>query len=187
MGKDLPTLQMRAQRNVHLVNTSADELTVANNAYLASFGRGSFKLLPGDSEPAANQTEYVLTNHDDLVVFNGIVMSLGKVVADERSKKPGASLAYHSLTLDESNPKLFSASCTHRVPFTPKEEAGSVLNIGNIGSKEDKNIWNSKCSRVFWNVRWTAKGLMPIKPAIYLHGGQLVLAAGRACHLNPAP
>ena len=62
-----------------------------------------------------------------------------------------------------------------------------MLNIGNIGSKEDKNILNSKCSRVFWNDRLTAKGLMPIKPAIYLHGGQLVLAACRACHLNPAP
>ena len=94
MGKDLPTLQIRAQHIVYIVNTSADELTVANNAYLAGFGKGSFKLLPGNSEPAANQTEYVLKNHDDLVVFNGIVMSLGKVVADERSKMHGASLAY---------------------------------------------------------------------------------------------
>jgi hypothetical protein len=184
IGKDGPTLQIRAAHTIWIVNKAATEVSVLQNSYVAGFGKGAFKLLLGETAVAANQKEYKLTSHDDKVVFNGLVTTLGKVVTDERAKKPDAQVAYHSLTADAINSQHFTLLTTHRVAFMPKDEEGTAITHGNIGTKEDVNVWETTNTHVLWNVRWTAKGLMPVKPAIYLKGGDLVMAAGRACHVT---
>jgi hypothetical protein len=184
IGKDGPTLQIRASHTIYIVNTGTSEVSVLQNSYVAGFGKGAFKLLPGQTAPHAGMKEFKLESHDDKVVFNGLVTTLGKVVADERAKKPDAHVAYHTLTTDATNSQHFTLLTTHRVAFMHKEDEGVAISYGNIGTKEDVNVWETKSTHVLWNVRWTAKGLMPVKPAIYLKGGDLVLAAGRACHVT---
>ena len=184
IGKDGPTLQIRASHTIYIVNKGTAEVSVLQNSYVAGFGKGAFKLLPGETALSASQKEFKLESHDDKVVFNGLVTTLGKVVTDERVKKPDAQVAYHTLTTDDTNPMHFKLVTTHRVAFMHKDEEGVAITYGNIGTKEDVNVWETKNTHVLWNVRWTAKGLMPVKPAIYLKGGDLVLAAGRACHVT---
>ena len=77
----------------------------------------------------------------------------------------------------------FKLDQTHRVGFIAKEDQGNELTANAVGTKEDQNVWNSQLMHVFWHVRWTAKGLMPVKPAIHLLEA-LDLPAGRSCHLT---
>ena len=83
----------------------------------------------------------------------------------------------------EDNPHRFNLTQVHRVAFIPKVEQGAEVSATSIGLKEAMQYWSSTVSRVIWSVRWTQKGLMPIKPEARLWE-EVVLAAGRSCHLT---
>ena len=56
------------------------------------------------------------------------------------------------------------------------------VNINNIGQKVQESgveTWNNEFFIVVWVVRWTAKGLQPVKPCVHLRA-ELVLPPGRA-------
>jgi hypothetical protein len=79
---------------------------------------------------------------------------------------------------------------THRIAFhTQVKEEGSQpaeLTQSNFAAKEPVKIWQASPSlNLVWTVRWAAKGLMPVKPCIYLKacanlptGRSLCLTAG---------
>jgi hypothetical protein len=128
------------------------------------------------------QLEYKFTSQEDMVVFNNCVRSLQNVLSDQRETKPDAQICYHKTKIDEENPKTFTCSQTHRVAFTLSEAASADINHANIGAKESFPQWcASDVVSVLWVVRWTAKGLMPVKPVMHLTKGALVLPPGRCC------
>ena len=49
--------------------------------------------------------QFKISSQDDLVVLNGIVMDVGTVVRDQRAKKPDAQISYHSIKVDEADPR----------------------------------------------------------------------------------
>ncbi len=53
------------------------------------------------------------------------------------------------------------------------------LKGNNIACKEALNQWNSDVLMMVWVVRWTAKGLVPMKPTVHLRGE--LIFAGWAC------
>ena len=56
----------------------------------------------------------------------------------------------------------------------------------NIGFLEPLASWNPEIVQLRWQVRWTAKGLMPVKPVLHL-AGSLTLPAGHACRCSVVP
>ena len=176
IGKDGPFCQIRAQHQVYLVNKSQQEWNSKGAIYVCGFGKGSFKLLKSD---ATEGITFRLHSSEDKVIFNGAVSPLSKIIAEQRQKKPDCQICYHKLAVDDTDPKKFALEQTHKVVFCPKEESGEV-NINSLAAKEALHSWNSsQCLEILWVVRWTAKGLMPVKPAVYLKGS-VVLAVGRA-------
>ena len=134
------------------------------------------------SDAPEKSLQLKISSQDDLVVLNGIVMEVGTVVKDQRSKKPDAQICYHSIKVDEADPQKFNIEVTHNVVFTPKNEglADNDLNCHNIATKEELKVWNTDVLNTLWVVRWAAKGLMPVKPVVHLNGS-LHLLPGRAC------
>ena len=54
----------------------------------------------------------------------------------------------------------------------------------NIAQKEPCKTWaESEVVQLLWAVRWTSKGLMPVKPNVQLRKA-LELGPGRACACN---
>ena len=180
-GKDAPWIQLRVGNLIYIVNKNTQEQTLAAGSFVTSFGKGSFQLLKKDQEPAANHHEFNLSSEADMVVFNGVMTMIGKVLFDERAKKPDASIAYHKLELNDADPKKFTLTQTHRVCFVPKDDAKEISQH-NLGNKFPLTTWGTASSTMvcLWHVRWSPKGLMPVKPAVHLVG-ELVLPAGRAC------
>lgn len=176
-GKGAPQLQLRAPHCIYIVNTGQQEWS-SNMGQITGFGKGSFKLLKGDSNEDPNKyIEFKLESDADLVVLSGAVVPLGKVMADQREKKPDSQACYHSLVIDQQDPKKFTVTQTHRVAFFPKEDGED--NALNFGRKEPATAWSSHALAVHWAVRWAAKGLMPVKPIVHLKGS-IALPPGRA-------
>ena len=183
-GKDnLAMIQIRSGHKIYLVNNTPVELVIPADAFIAGFGKGSFKLLKQGVDVDPNHLEFVLHNEDHPVVFNGVVVPVGKVVMEQRLKKTDAQVAYHKLEMNLQDPHKFVLTQTHKIAFVSKDEGAAELAASTIGMKEEVSVWNSQCLQVLWNVRWTAKGLMPVKPSVHLKGN-LNLLAGRACHAN---
>lgn len=185
-GKDGVVVQLRGLNKVYILNKSQQEAHFSSESYLLGFGKGSFKLIKEKDESAsASMAEFALKSSEDFVVFNGNVMTVGAVLADLRKKKPETQVCYHKIIPNESSPKLFELSQTHRVGFLTKDGPGSEgepeaqSHHGNFATKGSLSAWNSTILMVVWNVRASAKGLMPVKPAVHLRGG-LAVGAGRA-------
>ena len=182
-GKD-PRMfaQIRACHCVVLVNKSTQELSLPANELVLGFGKGAFKLLPGQQESLPVQCEFHLNSYEDLVVFNNSVITVGKLVEQQHESKPDAKICYHKFVDNTEDPKKFKLAQTHKIVFTPKDDSADIL-ASNIGSKESFGVWKtSEVGHLLWSVRWTQKGLMPVKPGFYLKGA-LILPPGKCCLL----
>ena len=158
---------------------------MAMGAFCAGFGPGSFKLIKVDEPLADNQLEFKLQDHNDLVVLNNNVLPLGTVVAQQRELKPDIEINYHKIAMDATKAGEFTVTQTHRVVYFLKESTNEISQ-NNIANKEAFKAWfNAEAVVVLWVVRWTQKGLQPVRPEVRLRKS-LVLAPEHACKLTGA-
>ena len=170
-GKDMPTLQIRAGHVIYINNKTTSKVVLQANTLLCHFGKGGFKLLKGpEDNPTEKQYPYKLLDDKELVVLNNTFQSLGKVVEDQRQTKPDCQVVYHTMKRNDENPKLFELALSHRLVFEPSV-ANPEVSVNNMGCKEPASTWSSEVLGIVWLVRWTQKGLMPVKPAVYLRAG----------------
>lgn len=182
-GKAAPFYQIRTGHQLYLVNKSDSEWQSSSLCMIAGYGKGSFKLIkPNDTETnVSDMIQFKLESHDDMVVFNGQLVTMGHVMNDQFAKKPDTEVCYHKLTCSENNPKEFTLEQTHNIMFSPVREEGDCK-LGSVASREPVQSYKSApCLRLLWTVRFTAKGLMPVKPGVYLMGA-VSLPAGKALH-----
>lgn len=65
-----------------------------------------------------------------------------------------------------------------------EKEEDDKLSVNALATKESLQVWKGCPNLVIvWIVRWTSKGLMPVKPEVHLRG-QLALESGKACKLS---
>ena len=126
--------------------------------------------------------EFKLKDSDDIVVVNGVIMSMPVVVQEKMKTDASPIISYHTLVMTPGAAGSFTLEQTHRVVYLKKEGTGD--NVGTdlqstIGAKLGFSYWDSPVSVILWVVRWTAKGLMPVKPVVYSSGSS-VLASGRS-------
>ena len=91
-GKGGLFVQVRAQHQVFLVNKSQQVVMLNDDHYIGSFGKGSFKLLKSDDEIKDHMVEFLLGRSDDLIVYNGKVMSVGETLKEGAKKKPDVAV-----------------------------------------------------------------------------------------------
>ena len=130
--------------------------------------------------------EFKFKDSDDIVVMNGVAMSLFDVVQEKMKTKAPPVISCHNLVMTPGSARSFTSEQTHRVVYLKKEGTGD--NVGTdlqstIGAKLGFSFWGSPVSVILWVVRWTAKRLMPVKPVVYSSGSS-VLASGRSLSLD---
>ena len=97
--------------------------------------------------------------------------------------------AYMQVLWGQASVNDFILQTSIKIAFIPKEEASEKITISNIAAKETRaNIEGDTPDpllRFLWQVRWSAKGLLPVKPTLHLmRSGSL--PAGRALSCNAA-
>ena len=115
IGKDAPSLQIRSGRAIYIVNTSPTVEWTSAMGFIAGFGQGFFELVKHDNPLDNGVMVFNVTSDKDLVVFNDVVLELGKVVMDQREKKPDAQVCYHKMEIANEDPKTFTLILEHHV------------------------------------------------------------------------
>ena len=84
-----------------------------------------------------------------------------------------------------NNPKQFELISLMKVAFVPNSENGDATTCNNMFAKAEpqQHPFNDAVAKIIWHVRWTAKGLMPVKPALHL-AGSAVIPPGKALALK---
>ena len=179
MTKELLSFHLRTGHKAYISNEGAKDATLNTHERLGSFGKGPFKMLKPTDEIADRTHVFELHNQDSLVIFNGVVTTLAKVILEQRKSKPDAGLCYHKLILDAEEPTKFNVEPTHSVSFTPADSATAPITAMNMFGKEPLRVWqDSDVVAVIWVVRWGAKGLMPVKPEARL-ACSMVIPSGK--------
>ena len=198
-GKDTIGFQIRTNHQLYLVNQTSHELSLKAMSPLVGFGRGSFKLFKeGDTLPEKALLFHIASS-DALVCLNGAVQTISEVLFNQRKIKPEATVCYHKATpagQKTDGQTLFDFKLTHKICFVPPtkrdgadegaEKPGKeeTISFTNIASRETAGTFcDLQCASLIWHVRWTVKGLQPLKPMIHLTK-KLCLAAGQCCKLN---
>ena len=177
-------LQIRANHSIYLINKDSKDVNVPIHTLLAQFGKGSFKILTQEELDKKKHHQWEMKDDKELVVLNNVVQTLGAAMQAVANGVP--KLAYHKITPNETDPKCWTAEITHKIAFITAEASleQAAVNPANIAAKELPSVWMNEGTKVMWMVRWNAtKGLMPIKPAVYLKGN-MTLGAGKACHCS---
>ena len=189
-GRDQAWIQLRANHTA-VINNKDDkkDFTLSCWDFVSGFGRGRLMLLKGENEtPKPHQLEFKLENQDDMVLLNNIPISVGKALERQRESKPDAQICYHKTNIDMTDPSKMTFQQTHHVVFENTID-GKVAETSNanFAAKEEYQTWAaSDAVRIIWAVRWTAKGLQPIKPVLVLQGS-CVVAPGRCLYILGKP
>ena len=177
-AKDWPVLQMRGS-GCYLVNQTGKNWQQTDPC-IALFGSGSYKILKAGQELPNNCVELNLKGYQDLVIVGGAVTTLQSVVQEMRNKKPDCRVSYYEIDTTASLSE-FELKPTHRVVFCQKTEDGAVLAKHNCAFQLP--FRTSGCLKLIWHMRWTQKGLAPIKPAVHLVG-TVQLPSGQCLKLH---
>jgi hypothetical protein len=135
-----------------------------------------------DDVVPSNSVAFVLKSSDDLVVLNGVVTSLGQLINDKSgTDEKSAKVAYHTMKVDSHETTKFTLAITHRVTFTcqPETATDDIKPFTFASRVTNLAEWSNDITEMIWMVRWTNKGLTPIKPAVYL-SNTCELGPGRA-------
>lgn len=176
--------QLRTGHQIYLVNKGANDWQSPSLCLCAAYGKGTFKLIKPDQTDVdlSDTVEFNLQSAKDFVVFNGQLATVGQIVNEQLVKKPEAEVCYHKMTVSDDKPKEFTLEQTHKIVFVAAKEDKDPNKLSGIAGKEPTQSYTSApCLQVLWSVRWTAKGLMPVKPAVYLTG-TIVVPPGKALH-----
>ena len=180
LEKSMPTVHLRGGDTAFLVNMSDKEWTGCHPC-IAMFGNGTYKILKEGQEGNEKSIELQFASSEDLVILGGSMQKLGQVLKDMREKKPDCRICYFQVVEDQQSTGGFTLKQTHRVIFQKKDGEEGQIGKHNLGMKLP--FRSSPLLKVIWHVRWTTKGLSPVKPACHVLG-QVNLAAGEALRLH---
>ena len=185
-GKDGGCIQIRAGNVAVYNNKTNKEINMGSMESVCGFGKGGFKITKGNENIPPEQVPFRLTSEADLVCLNGVVLTMGKVYFDQQKTKPGCQVCYHTTKVNEEDPTKIQFTTTHKLAFLASE-GGTEVTSANIASKLPYEVWpKSNAVNTIWHVRWTAKGLQPVKPWLFTKGA-VVVPAGSCCYLTGVP
>ena len=177
---------LRATKTCYIVNESDKTQTLSSTEGLFWFGKGAFKMLKDDdgaAQPAS--ILFQLTDPDTVVMHDNVAMPLIKLLMSKRQASSSAvKLCYHKIAWDVATPEACKIELTHKVAFVPDATEAAKLTVHNFAAKEAPGYWETETTHILWHVRWTVKGLMPIKPVVSLKG-DLTLEGNQALAIVP--
>ena len=197
-AKDSLNFQIRTDKTLYLVNLTAQEQALKGHSALVGFGRGSFKLFKDGEVIPEKAIIFDIKKPDQLVCLQGTLQTISEVLNQQRSKNPECQITYHNAEMIPDKPGLFNFTQTLKVGFVPAGAKGAEaskaeekddgtdnkVTAANIAAREKPSVFDgSDCVALVWWVRWTVKGLQPVKPMIHILK-KVTLSQGQACKLT---
>ncbi len=165
-------------QRIFIVNDTDKEKSLPQGNCLAGYYKGSFDFKTG-TDLADNEVLFLLSNASDLVYFQGKTQSMKAIMAEKRKTSPlDTKVLYHKLVEAPSpeDSSFFKFELAHRcvfkcedVPSAKQEEDGKkTVPWTHLAGCFRSDKWTTDLSELVWSVKWTARGLQPVRPLIVL-------------------
>ena len=167
---------------IFLANEGTADVELSAGTTVAGYWKGSWQKNEGELRTA--DVPYELHDASDLVIMENKVTSLAQVIKEKRAISPlEVKVLYYNLvdkptaedsTFFKCEPKqgqqvLFR---TENVPVKEEQRNPSCgcvsLPHGSLAGCMPTATWNNLATQVIWVLRWTARGLSPVRPLICL-------------------
>ena len=177
-------LNVRAGNKAFVVNLAGEDISLPEGLFIAGFGKTPFKMLRDGDVLDDTSFEFKLENCDTIVNMNGSLLTVGAAIKEKRNLDPTCQISYHKMTADPSNPSRFTIEQTHRIVCYKKEDGPTEPSQMNVAGKLPFSVFqNASFVDVIWQVRWTQKGLMPVRHAVFVVK-DTTIPAGKAVELG---
>lgn len=188
-GSGAVRFQIRAGSKCHVLNASDSEVKLSSGTFVAGFGPCKWQAQKDDDQTQStpNKIVYNLSSSDELVHFEGKLMTLLTVINQKRAQQPGCRILYHDIVpCARGAPGAFTLSRTHNVEYvltgkveisdSPEEEDSAPINKKAPGSLQGSaasllplTAWTDlNIGGLVWTVKWSAQGLMPVRAQIVI-------------------
>ena len=129
------------------------------------------------TEPGGQDILFQLDDADTFIQHAGKWQTVGSVLQERRKTKPEAAILYHEC-VDQprpGDPGWFSLKLHSKVYWEAKA-VPVTRTEGIVSSKQDhaaglmtQEMWKACAAcEVAWSTRWTTRGLVCVRPAVYL-------------------
>ena len=125
--------------------------------------------------------KFELKSTDDFIRIGSSMITLGTALAERRKSRPAstASVMYHDLVdaPTDDDPSRQTLSVKHDMVWRPdagapvkKEDNAhyTTMDHKHIAGAVPTNLWRNGVTDIVWTVRWSLKGLTPVRPAVAL-------------------
>ena len=169
------SLHFTAAAKIYLVNEGHVDTLVNAHTSLAQYYKGTWLSRKDKAtENSPDTVPFCLESESDLVHHGGKVKTLKQVLEDQRQEDPTkVKVAYHTLedapTVDSPGGFKLTRKYMHHWKFEncPMKAETTTVSQGHAAGLVVPEQWkdfNVTC--IIWVMRWTAKGLTPVRPFI---------------------
>ena len=158
---------------MYLLNDTDSPISLRKGQTLALYFKGKWQTGCTATEDK-HTIPFVLSTSDDLVVVGTETLCLKDVVEEKRTEDPlKAKVAYHDMVDNASTG--FTLTVKHRHAW--KSEASERPdNVEAVLTKAcagwaPHGQWTTRSTAMTWIVKWSAKGLTPVRPLVILKHG----------------
>lgn len=179
-------------QKIFICNEGSSDVTIPYGTIIAGYYKGSFQMqgkgkkAADDLELKATDCEYRFSSSDSPVLHEGKPTTLGKVVAElcyqEMVDQPQPGNSTHFIV----KPKMLFLFRPENAPSSDdkKQEDGSfTLPYSSMAGCLETAYWQTTCTQMLWSVKWSAKGLQPVRPVIAT-SRVIEISAGKAVELK---
>eukprot|EP00435_Cladocopium_sp_Y103_P047494 s156_g14.t1 len=176
--------------NVMMIDSDDDEsddqkgtadVELSAGTTVAGYWKGTWQKREGELRVA--DVPYELRDANDTVIMENKITSLGQVIKEKRAISPlEIKLMYHALVEKPTAEDSSFFKCegkqdqqvlfrTENVPVKDEQRSADgcvTLPHGSLAGCLPTASWHNLATHVVWTVRWTARGLNPVRPLVCL-------------------
>lgn len=185
--KSFGQLVIAVGKRIFICNrNTTDPLQCSTATHIAGYYRGKWIMLKekgsADDGPRPSDVVFHVKDADSLVFLDGKLQTLAEVVAAKRAVSPlEVKILYHGLKEKprSDNAKWFETELKFQTLFRPesapvkeeqkdKNSVEANLPYTSLAGCLDPGHWETKLCKVVWCVKWTDRGLSPVRPLVML-------------------
>ena len=165
---------VKQNSQIFLHNASGNDVKMCAGMVLAGYGPGGWRKVTADEAFGPHEVEFKLTP-ESLVLHQGGLKTIKPVLEAELMKNPSIGISYHKKvdSTQADQPTAWTLTQEDRIGFVPKsikieeQEDGVQGKQVNMAASVPVSTWGGY-AEVIWLTRWSAKGLLPVRPAVVL-------------------
>ena len=158
---------------VDLSNINDNEVIIPSLISLACFYKGSWISRKDNKGPGGSVIPFAIESETDVIHYAGRLQQVKTVLEQQRTDDPTkVKIAYHVIedapTVGDPGALKISQKYEHHWKYEkcPVKDEITEVQHAHVASLILPEQWQTSMTSISWVMRWTAKGLTPVRPMV---------------------